>query len=367
MKKHKITKLHQALILVLFIGILSITSACSDNSVDANEDLTVEEDNANIESSLDNMISLLDELGDGSFSSSLNTFVGASSGNFNSDDWAGDVFSGMEDYIDFESTEDNRRFDFNAHTGLYEYDDISGSWSKSSSANSIVLRFPSSENSSSNDTELTISEYSDVTTQIDGGSYYLPSRLLLQIEKDDEELFRFNLNELQYSDDPDIPVPSVVDLDIYTAPFTHSLNFNRNSSTNFLFNIAVENGDDLVTGLELELDLSHDQFSSIEEGDVENMSGSLHMTSALTIEYDIEVGTLASIDNPTENQINSLFSADILYQGSIIGELVYSEENEDILIVYKDGTSESTARYYEDFAEKVETVFYAFTGDWVDF
>ncbi|MEX2605494.1 MAG: hypothetical protein WD361_14885 [Gracilimonas sp.] len=348
--------------IILFLGIII---SCGDTSTDTNEETTVEQDIANIENTLDNTISLLSDLEDGNFSSSMKSFLGMSSGNVNSEDWIDDVFSGLEDYIDVESTEDNQRFDFNAHTGEYTYAS-SGEWTKSSS-NNIVLNFPSSENSSGNDMKMTISGYQDVSVNIDGDSYYLPSALALSIEKNNDELFAFNLNELQYSDNPDLPIPTRVDLDIYTAPFNNSFDFSRQSSTDFEFVYILSDADDTVFGIELKLSIAHDNYSELDDDDFEELSGEMLVTSDMKIVFDVDIGTLITIDDPSENQINTLFNASVLYNDVSIGELEYSEEEEDILIVYKDGTSESTSRYYEDFLEKLETVFFSFTGDWVDF
>tara|TARA_R110002124_G_scaffold287272_1_gene472173 strand:- start:17924 stop:19006 length:1083 start_codon:yes stop_codon:yes gene_type:complete len=357
--------------LIKIFGLFTVTGlimSCSDspNNSDAeNPDTTVEEDMSNIESSLDNTIELMGNLEDGSFSTAMKSFLGMSAGEITSEDWIEDVFTGMEDYIDIEATEDNRRFDFNAHRGVYSYNPNNDEWTQSSS-NNITLQFPSSENSNSNDMTAILSNYADAQANVDGDSYFLPTQLLLEVEKSGERIFAFDLKNLVYSDNPDLPVPNIVDVEIFTAPFTHTLKYNKNSSTEFSFSFKVEN-DDLLTGIDLELKLGSDDYANLEEEDLENLSGSLMLTSNFTIDFDFEVGTLLTIDDPSENQINSLFNAEVKYKSFVIGQLEWSEENEDVMIIYKDGTSESASRYYEDFVERIETVFFAFSGDWVDF
>lgn len=354
--------------------------SCSDTSTDANkgsngndddddenpipEETTVEDDIINLETSMDITASLLDELGEGTFIGSLKTFLGASSGNFDSEDWAEEVLVGLEDFIDVESIEDNSRFNFADHTGLYEWDTNSETWSKSSSSDHIVLEFPASENSSGNDMIFTISEYTDASTNVDGDNIYLPTRVQAQIELDGAVIFQLNLNELQYSNNSDLPVPERLDLEIFTAPFTQTLTVDRNSGTDFVLSYELSNEEDLVIGTSLELKLAHSDYGNLDDEDFENLSGTINLTEDLLLTFDAQLGMLFAIDDPSENQINSLVEGEVAYKGVKIADLEYSEEDENIVIFYKDGSSDTADKYYEDFLEELELIFYAFTGDW---
>ncbi|MEX2477889.1 MAG: hypothetical protein WD357_05600 [Gracilimonas sp.] len=362
----------------LLIFSMGVFFSCGETSTDSNsneqdpedpitEETTVAEDKINIENSLDNTIALLRDLENGKFLSTLETFVGASSGEFSSDDWVEDVFAGLEDFVDTQSIEDNYRFDFNTHSGVYVYNISNENWSKASSSNNIVLEFPSSENKSSNDLTLTISDFSDVSVNLEGESYYLPNKIDILVEQDGEAIFHFDLNKLLYSNDPDLPLPTAIDLSLMMSPFTHTVSYSKNSSTNYALDIGVLNGEDVVTGFQLEVELAHDNYDNLEEEDIEKIKGLIKLTSDLTVQFDIDSGTLFSLNDPSENQINSLVTAEVLFKEVLIGELEYSEVEEDIMIVYKDGSSESSSRYYEDFLDQLETVFYSFTGDWIDF
>ncbi|MEX0721457.1 MAG: hypothetical protein WD059_12370 [Balneolaceae bacterium] len=355
-------KIHFGLVIFLFLII-----SCSGNTSDSNDETTVDEDIENITSSLNKTTSLFSGLEDGEFSTFVKSFAGIQSGNVTSDDWIEDVFSGLEDFVDADATEDNRRFDFNAHAGTYTYNHNTGGWSQSSSANSIVLLFPSSESASDNDMALTLSGYQDGTANIDGDSYYLPTSFLIVAEKSGTEIFKFHLKEINYSNDPDFPLPTVVDLDVYTAPVSYTLTFNRSSSKDFSLGFSLTNEDELITAFELALKLAHDDYDNLMEEDLEKLTGNIQLTSDLTLEFEAELGTLFSLNDPSENQINTMITCNVLYNGTNIGELEYVEAEDDIFIVYKDGTSESASRYYEKFAEDIEAIFFPFAGDWVDF
>lgn len=329
------------------------------------EETTVEEDIEHINLSIDNMISALGDFGDGDFSTALETFINANAGDVDAE-WANNMFSKLDSYINIQSIEENHRFDFAGHTGIYTWNSGSQTWSKTAASGQIVLQFPTSGSSTTNDLTLTLSEYEDVAVVIEGGGYYLPNHLKTEIELDGKEIFGFTLNDIKYSDD-ELPLPRTLDLEIFTAPFTHRFTLSRNSDTEFEFGWNIDNDGDLVTGLDLNLTLAHNDYSNLDEDDLEMLSGTFNLTEDLVIDFSGEIGTLITIEDPSENQVNSLVSAEVLYKGKKIGDLEYSEEAENVIIIYKDGSSETIDRYYEHFAEEVELIFYTFTGDWAEF
>lgn len=329
------------------------------------EETTVEEDKQNIQYSLDRTISLLREFGDGDFMSRLEMFVGAQGGHFN-DEWADKVVSGLEGIIDVQGTENNSRFDFTAHTGIYSWSSGLQAWGKISSSQDIILQFPSTENGASNDVTLTLSNYADVPVTVDGETFYLPSRVFAEMERNGEVIFSLSLNDIEYWSHNETLLPVVLDMEIFTAPLNHRVLINRSSSNNFQASVDVTRSGEVVAGVSVDLDLVHSDYSALDEEDVDHISTTVKLSGDISIRLDADIGTLMSLSDPTQNQVNSLFSAEVFFKEIKIGELEYSEMDENIRIYYKDGTSETVDRYYEGFLEDLELITYPFTGNWLN-
>ncbi|MDR8390921.1 hypothetical protein NC796_07220 [Aliifodinibius sp. S!AR15-10] len=394
MKKFKIFSICTLLVMLMFVGFSCSDSGTGgdngdpqvenpnddqDNDDDQNDDgddnddsdddgsgeTTVEEDKEHIELSIDNALSALEDLGKGDLSVAIETFLQANAGEVDAA-WAEDMFTELEGYINTSSIEENHRFDFAAHAGTYTWNSGSQTWTKTSASGQIVLHFPSSSSSNSNDVTVTLSEYDDTAVVIDGDGFYLPTSLSTKVELDGTEIFRFDLKEIAYSDNA-LPIPTALDIEIFTAPFTHQIMFAKNSNTEYQFSLTVDNNGTLVTGLDTKLTLAHSDYNNLDEDDFEMLTGTFNLTQDLAIDFSGEIGTLAALDDPSENQINSLVTAEVLYQDTKIGDLEYSAEAENVIIIYKDGSSETVDRYYERFAEELELIFHTYTGDWVSF
>lgn len=356
--------------LVVFVLLIFVGLSCSDSATDPNsdddpsddgddptEEVTVDDDIDNIESAVDVTITSLENLRDGEFTANMETFMNSES--------SYKIGSGLEAILDTESIESNRRFDFNAHTGVYSWQSDTEEWSETSESDNIILEFPSSQSVASNDMMFEVSEYSDSETTIDGEQYYLPTRIQSQLENEGDLIFGFNLNELEYSSN-DLPLPNTLDLEIITAPLTHAITFSRDNSTEFSFSFDLLENDELTAGIALNLEVAHDNYSSLHEEDLENLTATLQFSDDLSLDAEMELGSLLTAENPTEDDINSLFTAEVLYEDSKIADLEYSEEEDTFIIIYRDGSSESIDRYFEDFSEDIEKAYSNLDKKWID-
>lgn len=304
--------------------------SCSASSEDAEE---------NIQSSIDNTVTSLQNLQSGKFASSAMSFTGSS-------EWMADISTGMENIFMLESSQN--RFDFASKTGVYEWDSSSNEFSAASSSENIVVKFPISESSSSNNAEFTVSEYSDAATTVGGEQMYLPTRIQSELKVDGESTFALNLNEMEYSYNS-LPIPSLMDLEIYTAPFTHTLKLERTNDTDFSFSFDLSNGDQSTFGLSLDLELASSDYSMLQEEDLETLEGSIRFSGNLAVNFTVDdLGELMQLDNPSESTVNSLVFAEVMYNDNKVGELEYSAEEETVVIIYSDGSSEPIDQFYED-------------------
>lgn len=307
----------------------------------------VEDDKENIQSSMDDAIASLDDLRNGMFVGSLENFLGSSA------EWKADISSGFENIFMLESSQN--RFDYASKTGVYVWDSSSESFSNSSSSENIVVEFPAAESSTSNNAEFTFSEYSDASTTVDGEQVYLPTRVQSELMVDGESTFALNLNDAEYTQG-NLPIPSLVDLEILTAPSTHTLSFERNNDTNFSFSYDLSNEEQSAFGLSLSLELANSDYSTLQEEDLETLEGSVSFSGNLTVDLTVDdFGELIQLQNPSENTVNSLVAAEVYYNDEKVGELEYSAEEENVIIIYRDGSSETVDRYIEGFQELFQT------------
>ena len=64
-----------------------------------------------------------------------------------------------------------------------------------------------------------------------------------------------------------------------------------------------------------------------------------------------------------ENEVNSLLDLEVQFNDVKIGDLRFDEENETVIIFYKDNTSEDVATFFDDFVDELEELFIEFTGE----
>ena len=90
------------------------------------------------------------------------------------------------------------------------------------------------------------------------------------------------------------------------------------------------------------------------------------------LDYFVDLAKLIKLDNLnddiTDDQINDNIDFAISLKSSKVANLILREGNDDfeVRILYKDGTSENSSVYYESFADDVEALFSDITGAWED-
>jgi len=354
-----------SLMLILACDDDSGTSGTSGGDVDTNS--TVQEDVQNIENTSDQVIASLINLTEGEFGSFMEEFLDVQNGDYRSTDWVEDMANGLDRVIDFDQITNNYRFSPSSNSGVYSWNSSIERWEETESSDDIELRFPSSQSSSENTMSLILSEYSDTPVIIDGDDVRLPTRLLITLQEDGEDVFRFDLQNVTYTQEGnDAPLPTNIDLEIFTAPITHNLRLIEESSTRFQLSFGMTDEDDSILDLNTTVNFANSDYLALEDEDVGNAEVTFLFEDNLRVELSADIGDLAALDDPTENQINQMIRAEVFFGSQKIGELEYDEDSEDIIIVYKDGSSESSERYYRDFLESLETVTFDFTGEWVD-
>lgn len=342
--------------LLLVLGLF--LSTCDDNPVESGTDLSPEEAKQKLEQSVNSSSSKVEQAVEGAFMSTVENFAGSDLQQEPSLEWTFPMFEAAADVINVDQIESNHRFDFQSNTGLYEWNAQDSVWDESSS-DDIIFRFPASEQATQNNMSLALREYADAMVTIEGEDYYLPTQLLLEIARNETAHFRFDLNNLQFIDDPDITIPSAVDLQILTVPALHTFTFSLdNTDFSLSYESAIEEMDDgRIWALDVNGTLAHDNYNNLDEEDYENVSGNLHLGTDVRIDYDIDVGTLAGMDNPSENDINSNMKAEVFYNDTKIGDIEYRDQVEQLVIVYEDDSTEPVQKFVTQYINTVQDNF----------
>ena len=155
-------------------------------------------------------------------------------------------------------------------------------------------------------------------------------------------------------------MPTNADITIFTAPCTHTFQWRRNSSTEFnlTYNSSTPQGCQTAVSTTVKLqDSDYGNITSVEE-DVKSVNGFISQGD-LKIVYSANIEVITAIDEPTPSQINNNVDAEVFYNNSKIGDLVFKEIDGEtvIMIVYSDGTSENAENYVSDFQAQIETIF----------
>jgi len=349
------------LIVLLVVGLGTAVTSCDGGG--GMGDLSPDEAENRINSSIDGLSESMGTLEGGGFSTALKDFLGLQNGEATSEEWAERLVEELDTV--FESSENPDRFQFEESTGEYAWNSGTRQWTEQGSSGSVILQFPASEGASSNNATLELSQYSDTELTVDGETVYLPTSGTGSISVGGSEVFSVNLSGVDYTteDGLEVPIPQSFSLEILTAPHTHAFALNENSSTDFDFSFDLSNGDQLVAGLSIGAKLTTDNYDELEGTDVKELSGELRIGSDLTVPYSIEVGELAAFDDPTEEQINDRLDATVEYQGQQIATLRYDKATEQVEVVYSDGSVDSASDFYEDFLNEMESIWSDYLGD----
>ena len=134
--------------------------------------------------------------------------------------------------------------------------------------------------------------------------------------------------------------------------------------------VSIDNNSGCLTSLNVDFEFKHDDYENIyiDEGDLVAVNTTL-IHGDMTIEGHLD-GKLMVYGDPSTNVVNSMVDVDVLYSGNKIGELILIKTTdsdydieEEVHIIYSDGSSENTEVYYNPFGTNVEQIFFPFFGD----
>ncbi len=353
------------------VGSLCFSSCEKDDATSGGSTTTtttVTQDKANINIALDEIVACLSNVKNGAFLNSIVAFSGLSDGEALKEEFVESVLNAnLGTVLDVDNSADGK-FDFNKFVGTYTYNSVDSTWSKSTAQTTkMIFHFPSADTATSNNAEVSINSYTDIQAIMDGETVYLPTKANATVKVDGSLIAEFNIVDVTYDVGLEVSIPTNIEASLFLAPFTYTAKATRNTTTDFSASIAMADGVGCDYIMDANLTLDHDDYENLEDEDFLDLSGKVKHND-LQVNYSIDLASLGALPNePTIAQVNNEVTAEVLFDSQKIGDLILEEDvNEelDVIIQYKDGTSENTDVYFDTFADNVEALVTDLTGDW---
>jgi len=242
--------------------------------------------------------------------------------------------------------------DFSASRGTYTWNASSETWESTGTNSELVYQGPSSSGSSTNDVQVSLSSYTDEFVRINGDPAYLPTEAQASIDVDGQNEFQLQLSNVTYDTNGETPIPVAFDLTVFTNPFEHRLTVQRNTSTDFDLTFEMTDADGAtVTGVDATLELASSDYNTLDDGDFERATLTIDLGSGLSVEGEADIGRLLTLQDPTAQEINDEITNRVVFMGRELGTLRYDESRDDMVIEYRDGSTDLTGRYYDPFLD----------------
>lgn len=304
---------------------------------------------------------------------SVVAFTGLSEGEALKEDFVESIFMKMEEAVDTIDIPDKAAFPFEQFTGTWSFQHSDSSWTRSSSpSNKIVVEFPSDDAQNTNNTVATLEAYVDQKFTFDLEDVWLPKSFEFTLVKDGSKIGGIKLNNFSMEQSNDIAIPTDIDGEIFMAPFTIDMKGERVTSKEFMVKCGMDDGSGCEYTMESTVKLKHDDYENLEGEDIVSIDGKIGHNDLL-LDIFVDAAKISELESQnveiTDDHVNDNIQVDVKMKGTKIAnlEIEGSETDEpDVIIVYKDNTSESTSVYFEPFAEDVEALFKDLTGAWDD-
>lgn len=352
-------------------GVLSLTSCetDTDDNGGGTTTTTVAQDKANMEVAMDDIVSCLGNMKNGSLINSIVAFTGMSEGEALKEEFVEAIFKNLGEAFDIDEDAMDDKLPFDDMVGTYTYNSVDSTWTKSTAQSTkIVLNFPSDDAATSNNVEAVVESYVHTMVTMDGESVYLPKSGHITVKKDGELIAEVNLTNVTYEIGQEISFPIDIDASIFVAPFTFNISGERSTSTQF--KAAIDFGDGSCNySAAATLNIAHSDYENLDDEDIVDLKGHVGHNN-LKFNFFADIATINSFEDPTEDQVNDNLDLTVNYSGQKIADITLHEADEqsedevEVKITYKDGTSEDASTYLDELEEDLEDLFSDLTGAW---
>ena len=356
---------------LIFIFMMFTLFSCNNETVEDSTTLdsqnTAEEDQEQVERSIEMLMDCLEVLETGDFSNLLiNIYDNADS---DTTDFHENMIEAIENIPNYQPLIDldypNEPFNIQNYFGTYTYNSQSETWTTAESNSMMKMVFTMFTNSNSNDTSISVSGVTEVLLDIED-PIYIPTSLSIEMSHNDQRMLAFNIENVSYTMSGDIPVPNDVNFNIYMNPFTHEFSIDKINDDLFSFGYSLSSGDGgCVNQIEASVKLLSTDYENLEDTDIDYISGSF-TSNSMEVEFNIDAEYLFALDDPTVIQINNFVDVNVIEDGVLLGEIVLQEDTDEeysLHMNFVDGTSVNVENFIgigldgEEFIQTLEGIF----------
>lgn len=264
----------------------------------------------------------------------------------------------LDDKVDFDAIEKNKRFNFPSFAGKYTWNKSKKDWDVNKPHSTIAVYFPSSETQATNNCEAGIKEYTDKSCDIEGKAIYLPTKASAYFSKDGTTLASVDVTA-EYTG---YGIPQKAAAEVYAKPVKINASLTQESASKYKASVAIADEDDSNNNLSVtaEATLSNgvNSYTDFDDCKINNLIFTVTQ-AAMAISGSIDLKTLNKINNPSTEDINKSINFEVSYNNQKTGTLQVEDVGREqyLFIYYKDGTKENTSMYYDSFVTDVEQLF----------
>ena len=318
---------------IILLSFATIFSCANDDDDTMIVETTVEDDKANVQQSFDDLVSCVQEVKDSrSFTELFTNFLNMSDGEVMNEAWVNSLTEELESVFDFDHVETNSAFVMAHHAGSHIYNASTSTWSKINDVSDrIVLRFPSQPNQMNNNVEFVLDDFSDKVVEIDGESMSLPTSMHAYINVDQSKIFELTLSKITYADNSGFQIPVEIDASLFMEPVTLDFDVSRLSTTSYEMGFSLTNDGICDMSIQSQVELEDDDFENLDMNSIDRAAVQVNL-GKLSFRTMGDLASLLAIEEPTDDQINSMSDVDLFFNDLKIADIEINDDMETILL-----------------------------------
>lgn len=238
-------------------------------------------------------------------------------------------------------------FDYLGKKGVYTWDPIKKSWSKTASSDIIKIDYPT-DGSSTNNAEFQLTAYTEQSTP-NGSDLYSPTLVQAVIYIDGTKQAEFKITMGYGADDQ----TNLVNMDIFINPYTISFSFDESKSSSITesFNFS-KSGKVLI---ETSVTATYSSGTSKANGDPPNsVSGYVQLSTTRF------TATIDGAKSSTSNDVNTYVHIAVTINGASAGNVVFVTDaqsgQQKPFVQYNDKTQENLETLFHDLETQIKAI-----------
>ncbi|MCW3462561.1 hypothetical protein [Chitinophaga nivalis] len=344
-------------------GLVIVMAGCSSkkDNVTVTEPTTVEQDKKSITDTRNLLFNCVKNIKDGQLIQSLINTAGLKNGDFGNEDWLNSITDALDVSFNYFELEEGGRFNYARFAGNYNWDAATKKFIKTAAAD-ITVSFPSSPTGTTNNYVVKMSTYKDGKYQVNMKDVYLPTAVKATCTKDGQTILSLDLAAV--FSNGSFPIPQSIVLNLGLMPHNYLIKVNKITNTQFNVVTELQSGSDCVTALNAKVTFANEDYNNLElSEDLQAVEGTISKGD-LSLQGSWNAAAYYKLSGHKAEDINGTFALNTFSKEQKIGELKLKNINNhnELVIFYKDQTSEAFNVYTDPFIADLKTMLKPYFG-----